>query len=184
MFSPPCMAFQENTGIHRGLVRESSLGIDMADDIEWIVITGNGNREIGALGIIDGKVAIISSFYEDYDGNQDGKVSWGEWIAAKLSPIGIEGMAVTEVAMAARYDMRVLERDPSFSQEAAKIFLQFASGLVADGIYAVYFSRGVSAVAKPIAGRLTSNLVKQFVIRKGMEKAVKKLYDEGVKPQR
>lgn len=152
------------------------------DEIDWVVIRGLGNREIGAIGFIGNEVAVITSFYEDYDGNQDGKVSWGEWIAAKISPIGIDGKAVTEVAMAARHDLDVLQRDPSFQQEAAKIFLKFASGLVADGLYAVYFSRGVSAIAKPIAGRLTSNIVKQFVIRKGMEKAVKKIYDTQVKP--
>lgn len=152
------------------------------DEIEWIVIEGLGNKQIGAVGILEGKVAVVVSFYEDYDGNQDGKVSWGEWIAAKLSPIGIKNKAVVEVAMAARYDMRVLEKDESFQQEAARMFLQFAAGLVADGIYAVYFSRGVSAVAKPIAGRLTSNVVKQFVIRKGMEKAIKTIYDKSIKP--
>lgn len=152
------------------------------DEIEWIIIEGLGNKQIGAVGILDGKVAVVASFYEDYDGNQDGKVSWGEWIAAKLSPIGIENKAVVEVAMAARYDMRVLEKDESFHQEAARMFLQFAAGLVADGIYAAYFSRGVSAIAKPIAGRLTSNVVKQFVIRKGMEKAVKAVYDESMRP--
>jgi len=152
------------------------------DEIEWIVIEGLGNKQIGAVGIIDGKVAVVASFYEDYDGNQDGKVSWGEWIVAKLSPLGIENKAVVEVAMAARHDLRVLEKDPSFQEEAARMFLQFAQGLVADGIYAAYFSRGVAAIAKPIAGRITSNIVKQFVIRKGMEKAVKALYDETMKP--
>jgi hypothetical protein len=151
-------------------------------DIEWIIIEGHGNKQIGAIGIIGRKVAIVASFYEDYDGNQDGEVSWGEWLAAKLSPIGIENKAVVEVAMAARYDMRVLEKDESFHQEAARMFLQFAAGLVADGIYAAYFSRGVAAIAKPIAGRLTSNMVKQFVIRKGMEKAVKAVYDKTMQP--
>jgi hypothetical protein len=152
------------------------------DEIEWIVIEGLGDRQIGAVGILEGQVAVVVSFYEDYDGNQDGKVSWGEWIAAKLSPIGIENKAVVEVAMAARYDLRVLEKDPGFQQEAARMFLEFARGLVADGIYAAYFSRGVSSIAKPIAGRITSNVVKQFVIRKGMEKAVKAVYDDAMRP--
>lgn len=154
----------------------------MADEIDWYVVKGLCDREIGALGFIGNKVAVITSFYEDYDGNQDGKVSWGEWIAAKLSPISINNKAVTEVAMAARLDLDVLQRDPTFYDEANRMFLQFAAGLVADGLYAVYFSQGVSAVCKPIAGRLTSNIVKQFVIRKGMEVGIKKIYDKAVKP--
>jgi hypothetical protein len=88
---------------------------------------------------------------------------------------------VTEVAMAARLDMRVLERDASFAHMAASMFTNFASGLIADGVYAVYFSRGVSAVARPIAGRLASGMVKQFVVRKGMESAVKAAYDDLVR---
>lgn len=154
----------------------------MSEEMDWIVIKGVGNREIGALGFINNRVAVVAAFYDDRDGNKDGKVSWGEWIAAKISPISIKGSAVVEVAMAARFDMEVLERDGSFNREAGKMFLNFATGLVADGVFAVYFSRGVAGIAKPIAGRLTSNIVKQFVIRKGMEKAVKELYNRAVKP--
>jgi hypothetical protein len=152
------------------------------DEIEWIVIEGLGNREIGAIGFIGNKAAVVVSFYDDLDGNMDGKVSWGEWLAGKISPLSLDNYAVTQVAMAARYDMRVLERDESFHQEAMRMFLEFAQQLVADGIYAAYFSRGVGAIAKPIAGRLTSNVVKQFFIRKGMEKAVKAVYDKSMKP--
>jgi hypothetical protein len=152
------------------------------DEIKWIVIEGSGGKEIGAIGFIGNKVAVISSFYEDLDGNQDGKVGWGEWLAAKFSPLSLDGKAVVEVAMAARYDMRVLEKDPGFAQDAAQMFVQFAAGLVADGLYAAYFSRGVSALTKPIAGRITSNIVAQFVLRKGMEKSVKAIYDRSMKP--
>ena len=81
----------------------------------------------------------------DRDGNKDGEVSWGEWIASKISPISIEGMAVTEVAMSARYMPEVIMRDGSFAQEAARMYLNFAVGLVQVGIYAAYFSRGVKA---------------------------------------
>lgn len=153
-------------------------------EIDWHIVTSHGGKEIGALGFIGNKVAVITAFYDDRDGNKDGRVSWGEWAAAKLSPISVKGVAVTEVAMAARYDMEVLRRDSSFHREAAQMFVNFAAGLVADGIYAAYFSRGVAGIAKPIAGRITSNIVKQFVIRKGMEKSVKALYDRAVKPSR
>jgi hypothetical protein len=152
----------------------------LANGADWVVITGNTNRPIGAIGFVNGKAAIIAAFYDDADGNQDGTVSWGEYIASKLSPISLHNKAVTEVAMAARYDMDVLERDPSFAQEAAQMFVNFARGLIVDGIYAVYFSRGVGAVAKPIAGRLANDMVRQYVIRKGMEKAVKAAYNSAM----
>lgn len=154
------------------------------DEIEWIIIEGLGNREIGAVGIVGGKVAVVTAFYDDLDGNMDGKVSWGEWLVAKLSPLSLENKAVVEVAMAARNDLRVIERDQSFYEEAARMFLAFATGLVADGLYAAYFSRGVQTIVKPIAGRITGDLVKQFVIRKGMEKAIKATYDRTMKPAR
>jgi hypothetical protein len=38
----------------------------------------------------------------------------------------------------------------------------------------------VGNIANVVAGRLTSNTVKKFVIRKGMEKLVKSAYDSAV----
>ncbi|HEY4249834.1 MAG TPA: hypothetical protein VGM87_01460 [Roseomonas sp.] len=153
-----------------------------ADAIDWIIITDVANREIGAIGFLDGRAAVVASFFEDRDGNLDGRVSWAEAIASLLSPVSLKNMAVTRVAMAARYDMRVLERDESFEQEAMRLYLHFAAGLVVDGVYATYFQRGVSAAAGGVAGRITSNAIKQFAIRKGMEAAVKHAYEAAVKP--
>ncbi|MCP4935870.1 MAG: hypothetical protein GY927_17090, partial [bacterium] len=102
-----------------------------------------------------------------------------EWVASKISPIGLGGIGVTRVAMAGRLQMNILTRDSSFNNMATNLFANFAKGLVADGIYTVYFSRGVSGVAKSIAGRAANGLVKQFVIKKGMEKAVKEAYKAG-----
>jgi hypothetical protein len=150
--------------------------------IEWVLVPGIGGRMIGAIGFIDGRAAVVAAFYDDRDGNKDGEVSWGEWLASKLSPIGIEGMAVTEVAMAARFMPEVLMRDGGFAQEAAQMYVSFAAGLVADGIYAAYFSRGVGRVAGAAASAIGGGVVKEFVIRKGMEKAVKEIYDAAVKP--
>jgi len=146
----------------------------------WIIIEDFAKREIGAIGFIGNKAAVVASFYEDADGNMDGEVSTTEWIVSKISPIGIGGIGVTRVAMAARHEMDVVLRDPGFNQMAMNIFSSFASGLVADGVYAVYFSRGVSSVAKGIAGRAATGMVKQFAIKKGMEKAVKEAYKSGV----
>lgn len=148
-------------------------------DIAWIVI--EKYKQIGAIGFIDNQAAVVVAFYDDYDGNQDGKVGWLEWGVGKLSLVNVKNSAVTEVAMAARYDQRVLRKDPKFQQEAAAMFLDFAQGLVADGLYSSYFSSRVSALIKPIAGRITSNVVAQYVIAKHMHKQVRKVYDYAMK---
>ena len=150
-------------------------------NIDWYIVTGLGNKKIGALGFINDNVAVITAFYDDRDGNEDGSVSWGEAVVAFLSPISLRGRAVTEVAMAARNDIDVVGRDPSFYQESARMFVNFASNLIKDGIYTVYFSRSISAVAGQIAGAVTGNVIKQFVIRKGFEGAVKQMYDNAMK---
>lgn len=149
----------------------------MNSDIDWVIIKGLGNREIGAIGFIGNKAAVIAAFYDDADGDQDGHVSAFEWLATKLSPIKVDGASVTEVAMAARLDMRVLQRDPSFYDVANEMFLNFARGLVVDGVYAVYFSRGIKMASGAVAARLSDSLIKNFVIRKGLEKAVHKVYN-------
>ena len=156
------------------------MAVDKAG-IDWMIVTGWRNKELGAVGFQGDTAAVIVAFYEDADGNQDGKVGWGEWTASKLSPLGLKNYAVTQVAMQARADPDIVMRDPELDQMAKQMFVKFAAGLVSDGIYAVYFSRGVSAIAKPIAGRLTTSFVKQFVLRKGMEKAVKSAYDGAMK---
>ena len=148
--------------------------------IDWIVVKGHGDREIGAVGFIGNTASVVASFYEDADGDMDGKVSTTEWVVSKISPIGVGGIGVTRVAMAGRYQMNIMTRDAGFNQMAMNIFSSFATGLVADGVYAVYFSRGVSSVAKGIAGRAATGMVKQFAIKKGMEKAVKEAYKSGV----
>lgn len=148
----------------------------MANEMEWIPIVKFGKEPIGAVGFLGNDAVAVVAFYDDRDGNKDGKVSWGEAIAAALSPISVEGSAVTEVAMQARIETKILMRDPSFSQMAANMFANFARGLVLDGIYAVYFSRGVKMAGGGIARTITKNMVKEFVIKKGFEKAVKEAF--------
>ncbi|MQX35230.1 hypothetical protein [Roseospira navarrensis] len=149
------------------------------DEIDWVIIKSL-NKEIGAIGFINGEAAVVASFYDYRDGNMDGEVSIPERVAAFLSPLDIKNKAVTEVAMAARYNMEVLRRDASFTHMANKMYLNFARGLVADGVYAAYFSRGIGSAAGGVAKAVTKNVVKQFVIKKGMESAVKKAYKEYV----
>ena len=146
--------------------------------IEWVQITKFGKDPIGAVGFVDGKAAVVVAFHDDLDGNKDGKVGWGEWIAGKVSPISVEGKAVTEVAMQARYDMEVLKRDAGFAQMAAKLYLNFARGLVIDGIYATYFARPVKMLAGGVAKTVVAGKVKEMVIKKGMETAVRAAFNE------
>jgi hypothetical protein len=149
--------------------------------IDWVPVTGNTGVRIGALGFIGNDVAVVAAFFDDRDGNQDGRVSWGEAVVAFMSPIKLDGRAVTEVAMAARTDPGIILRDATFAQEAARMFVAFAGNLIKDGLYTVYFSRAVKAAGAGIATRMAEGLVKQFVIRKGFETAVKKAYDAAMK---
>lgn len=148
--------------------------------IDWIIVKDATNKEIGAVGFIGDKATVITSFYEGADGNMDGKVSMGEWVASKVFPINVAGMGVARVAYAARQEADIQMRDSAFNQMSANILAKFAAGLVTDGVYSVYFSRGVAKIAKGIAGRVATKFVMQFAIRKGMEKAVKEAYKSGV----
>lgn len=144
--------------------------------MDWILIKGWNGKPSGAVGFIGNDAVMVIAFYDDRDGNADGEVSMGERIASAISPISIKNKAVTEVAMSARYNMDVLQRDASFQQMATKLYLNFARGLVLDGIYTVYFSRGVRMTGAGLAKRVTSDAIKGFVIRKGFEKAVKESF--------
>jgi hypothetical protein len=152
-----------------------------AAGIEWVPVTGNTGRRIGALGFIGDKVAVIAAYYDDRDGDQSGTVTWGEAVVAFLSPLKLDGRAVIEVAMAARTDPDIMLRDPSFGQEAARLFVGFAGNLIKDGLYTVYFSRVIAAAGAGIAERVAEGVVKQFVIRKGFEAAVKNTYNAAMK---
>ncbi len=146
----------------------------MADQIEWVSITKWGDEPIGAIGFIGNDAVAVVAFFDDKDGNKDGKISVGERIGAFLSPVSIEGSNVVEVAMQARVDIDVILRDGSFPQAAAQMFASFGAGLVIEGAYAVYFKPGVSMVGKGVAKKITEGMVKEFVVRKGFEAAVKK----------
>ncbi|MDO5622774.1 MAG: hypothetical protein Q4G24_15070 [Paracoccus sp. (in: a-proteobacteria)] len=141
--------------------------------LDWIEVT-KGGQPIGAVGFLDNDAVIVAAFFDDRDSNKDGKVSGGEWVKSKIPLLGEEGSAVTEVAMTARLDLDVIMRDPGFGQMAGQMFAQFGTSLVMEGFWTVYFSRGVKMTARGVAKTLTKNQIKQFVIRKGAEQAVRK----------
>lgn len=146
--------------------------------IEWIGITKFGTNPIGAVGFIGDDIVSIIAFYDDNDGNMDGKVSIGERIAG-LWPT--KGRAVVEVAMQARADPNIVLRDSSIQRIATNLFMSFAKGLIADGIYKAYFAPGIQMLGGTVAGLITSSMVKQFVIRKGFEAAVKEVVMAGLR---
>lgn len=151
------------------------------EPIDWVLIdddfTGHGKKTVGAVGFLAGEAVLVVSFFDDNDANYDGKVSWGEWGVAKMSPIGLKNMKVTRVAMIARLDERILERDAGFNEMAMNLYLNFARNAILDGIYAVYMKRGISSAAGSVSSALISNGIKAYVVKKGMESAIKKAYD-------
>lgn len=151
----------------------------MTGKIEWIEVRGSKSQPIGAVGFIGNDAVAIVSFFEDADFNKDGSKSLGELMASKML-LNLSGRAVVEVAQTAQYQPEILMRDASISRMAASMFLNFAQGLVAQGIYSAYFARGVSLVGRAIATRVTDNAVKQFVVRKGFEAAVKQAMQPGL----
>lgn len=148
--------------------------------MEWVMVKKFGPNPIGAIGFLGDDAVMVLAFYDDLDGNKDGKVSFGERVAGFISPIKVDGSAVVEVAMQARVDPDIIIRDPSFARMSAQMFANFAKGIILDGIYATYFARGVSAIGSGVASSITSNLIKGFVIRKGFESAVKTAFKEAV----
>lgn len=148
-----------------------------ASNLDWVLIHKFGDDPIGAIGFLGNDAVSIIAFYDDRDGNQDGKVSFAEKVASMLSPISIEGRSVTEVAMQARIDMDVLKRDASFANMAVQLYLNFARGLIIDGIYATYFARGIKMTGKGAAKLVTTGAVKELIVRKGFEKAVKEAFN-------
>jgi hypothetical protein len=146
--------------------------------IEWIIVKNSWTKKpIGAIGYIGSDLAVITAFYEDKDANKDGKVGLSE----RLFSFGsMKGAALAEVANHAYADPQVLMRDPAIYRLRGQLTVQFAAGLVSEGVYRVYFARGIGQLAGAIAGAATSNLVKSFVIKKGLEKAVEKAYHASV----
>ena len=148
-----------------------------ATTMDWVLIHKFGDEPIGEIGFLGNDAVSVIAFYDDRDGNQDGTVSFAEKVASVLSPISIEGRSVTEVAMQARVDLDVLKRDASFANMAVQLYLNFARGLIIDGIYATYFARGVKMTGKGAAKLVTTGTVKELIVRKGFEKATKEAFN-------
>lgn len=154
--------------------------------IDWMLVQDSVIKKkkiIGAVGFIGDKISVIASFYEDRDLNEDGKVSFGEWVQSKIM-FSMQGRAVAHVAAQAYADPDILMRDPTLYNWRGKLLTKFASGLINEGIYKVYFQDGISSLTGSIAKSLTSSTIKSFFIKKGMEKAIEDLYMRGTKSRK
>jgi hypothetical protein len=146
--------------------------------MEWKIVRNSWtNKPIGAVGFVGDEVAVIASFYEDKDFNEDGEIDLKEKFLMMFS---MKGRAIASVATHAYADPDILIRDPSFGAMRGEALTTFAAGLVAEGVYKVYFSRAVGTAAGAVAGQITQNAVKAFIIKKTLASAVKKAYEGGL----
>ncbi|MCK9543477.1 MAG: hypothetical protein M0R03_15760 [Novosphingobium sp.] len=142
--------------------------------LEWKIVRDSWNRKpIGAVGFLGDEIATIVAFHDDKDANEDGTVEAHERF---LSLFSMKGRAVAKVASHAYADPDILMRDSSISQWRGKLLTAFASGLIVEGIYKSYFAFGISRAAGALAGAVTSNTIKSYVIKKSLEKTVEKAY--------
>ncbi|KAG1713772.1 Protein ClpV1 [Nymphon striatum] len=141
---------------------------------EWVEIHKGDGTAIGALAILDGKLAAIAAYHEDADWDQDE-------LEAFFQVIGAKGRSVLAVATQAKSDPDLLINYPSIYNMQGNLTAQYGAAMVVDGIYAVYFSRGVKVMSKGIARTIVSGTVKEFVVQKGLESAVKKAFEASIK---
>ena len=143
--------------------------------MEWVIVKHSiSGKPIGALGFIGNKIAVVSTFYEDKDWDHDGTVSLLERFG---SMFGLKGKAVTEVLTQAMSDPDIYIRDPSLRSMHGQAVVNFASGMITEGIYKSYLSFGVSQAAGAVAAELATGAAARFFIKKGMEAAVKQAYE-------
>lgn len=132
---------------------------------------------IGQIGFLDNKAVIIVAYYDDYDTNKDGEVSWREYFSSFTDATGLlKNEQFTKVAMTARLNPKVLSIDSGFYQKANNIYLSFAGGLIISGVYEVYLSQAVASAASFAGKRIIGDSLKRkFLIEKGAEKAVEEV---------
>lgn len=141
--------------------------------LDWMIVKGHGNKEIGAVGFIGDEAVMITAFFDDKDGNMDGKVSFGEKVGAAFLG-GLKGKALANVGMQARADPDILMRDTNVYSMGAKLFVNFAQKLAKEGLYAAYFKMPISMGSGTFAKTIVSGTIKQFAVKKTAEVAVSK----------
>lgn len=142
--------------------------------LQWFKIKeAYGSQIIGAAAFKENELVAVVSFFEDKDMDRDGKVG----IAERLNLFRMKGAGIAACFTGLKSDPALFMKDANaINQGWGSAFVGLGAGLVADGIYAAYFNRAVKGIAGVVASTFTTNPVKSFVIRKGMEKVVKDAY--------
>lgn len=146
--------------------------------IDWVLVNDSWNgKQLGAIGFINDKIAVVVAFHDDKDFNDDGKLTFFE---KHLNIFSGKGRAIAEVVSQAYANPEILERDPSIQQWRGRALVNFAGGMIVDGAYEVYFAQGVSAAAGAIAQSITKSSIKSYFIEKSLESLVKQSYDKSL----
>ncbi len=146
--------------------------------MDWMIVNDSWTKQpIGALGFIVDRIAVVSTFYADKDSNRDGSVSILESLGSFFS---LKGKSVVEVLSHAYADPAIMLRDTTLYELRGKATVEFAMGMIQEGIYKAYFSLEVSRMAGAVAGQLASSAIAKFILRKGMEEAVQKAYETSI----
>jgi len=142
--------------------------------LDWQLVYQRGTRKpIGAVGFHGDEIAVMVTFYHDKDWDNDGEVSLYERFGALFTG---DGRAMAEVATAAYSDPDIMIRDQSIRQWYGNAFTHFANGMIVEGIYKVYFAKAIGQAAGGVAGLITQDTIKSYLIKKGLEAVVKKSY--------
>ncbi len=139
--------------------------------MDWVFIH-DGDEEIGAIAFIDRRAAVIASFRDH--GPSNGTSPSANDTSAPL--FDFECLAVLQVAMAARHNEIVQHWDGVFARDAEEMWLRFATGLAHSAIHSAYFSRGVNTLSRFQPGSSRDGMIRQYAIRRGMERAVERVY--------
>ncbi|QND53260.1 hypothetical protein HB779_16185 [Phyllobacterium sp. 628] len=148
------------------------------DKIEWIIVRNYRQKPLGAVGFIGGKFVTAAAFYDDKDLNEDGSVSIVERVQTMIASQKYRSLA-TVVTNAALMADEIPDLDPIIELDVTMTKRYFGAAVL-DGMYAVYLSPGVGSIAKAVAGNLVAGAVKQYLVTKGMEAAVKQYFRANV----
>jgi hypothetical protein len=143
-------------------------------ETKWIEVIGNTNVPIGAVAVHGNSVPIVVAYFDDLDGNRDGRVSMGEKVAGFLAKgVGLggalSGSGVLAVVMAARHEPDIVVDTDFISGVFSQTYSEWSRRTILDAAYGVYFKPLMGLAAGQIAGNLTGNAIKAFAIKKGME---------------
>lgn len=146
--------------------------------IEWCPVRILRTRQvIGAVGFIDDRLAVVSTFYPDRDWDHDGRVDLLERFGTMFT---MRGMALADVLTRAIEDPDIMLRDTSIRELHGRAVVQFASGMILEGLYCTYLRLSVRQASSILASSLVNGAAARFFVRKGMEQAVKQVYNTAI----